>query len=349
MSQWATDHLVFRSGAVHAADGVSQGLFGEPAPFNQGKKEQPAVLPGSEQADAQTNHDPGSYPKVIEGSDDWMFLGLDVGSKCRSALPLPKTIEQLRKLRTAVDSSGRKLIYVIAPDKSTMKPEHLPSSFLEDQCWRQQTSTFWQRIPGEAHAIDLRPAIREAEKSSPVYFPQDAHWADEGGLLLTRHIAEEIKSGVSKSWVIRDGESWVAKSDIPPLMGRSGQQRGIHYQLAPDGGADRVQYPAGNYASTWLQLSSAAPTGTITDKVAWLGDSFTPYSTRYLAAAFQDIAVTHYQRTSSDPAAIVDVLKDRKVVVIEVAERGLASGASAFLKQEFIDRLGQELQKHPVR
>lgn len=350
MSRWATDHLVFRGGSVRAADAISRGVFGEPAPFDQGETRQPNLLPGTDQQQDRTYNDPGTYPKVVDGTEGWIYLGLDIGSKCRSALAIGDTIDRMRKLRTAVEASGRKLVYVVAPDKSTAKPEFLPTNFLEDECWRQQTNLFWQRVPKETGAIDLRPSIREVEKTFSVYFKEDAHWADEGGLLLTRELAEKIQSGVTRDWVTRPGTSWTGKSDIPPLIGRESDKSGIHYQLAPDGGADQAsREPTSDYDKTVVRLRSQATSGVVTGKVGWLGDSFTPYSERYLGAAFQDISITHYQRITADADAVIGMLADQEVVVVEVAERGLASGASPFLTPEFIDRLGSELARKPVR
>ncbi|MFD2398456.1 hypothetical protein ACFSVJ_19220 [Prauserella oleivorans] len=62
---WATDQLVFRAGAIDAADAISRSLFGEPAPFGQGSRDTgpipgtPQEMPGSER-DSRTSDSPAA-------------------------------------------------------------------------------------------------------------------------------------------------------------------------------------------------------------------------------------------------------------------------------------------------
>src|SRR5699024_5099795 len=61
---WATDHLVFRAGAIDAARTISSGLFGERAPLGQGTGRNAGPLPGS----APGPHpEPGQDPSRLPG------------------------------------------------------------------------------------------------------------------------------------------------------------------------------------------------------------------------------------------------------------------------------------------
>jgi alginate O-acetyltransferase complex protein AlgJ len=362
MSQWATDHLVFRSGAVHAADGVSQGLFGEPAPFNQGGSDLSGPLGGNrptgpKEFDLEENQGtpkqvpPGAYRKVIEGEDGWLYYGQDFDYKCQPAKSLDQSIAQVRKLREVVEASGRKFVFVVAPDKSTMVPENLPASFPQKDCWEQASKTFWTRVPAETGAIDLRPSLEETKKSVQhvVYHKLDTHWTDEGALALTRLVAENTKPGITGTWRTRIGDEWADNADLPPLLARTGKKKGEYYSLLPNGRNDRTQEMNYEYNTRVVHFGSGAVTGTISDKTMLLGDSFGITCGRYLAAAFNDLSMTHYQTLGKKRDEVISALADQKTIVLEVVERVLSDGTPPILDPAIIDRLGQELQKHPVR
>ncbi|HET9143495.1 MAG TPA: hypothetical protein VFO68_29310, partial [Actinophytocola sp.] len=98
LDPWASDHLVFRDAAVHAADGISRGLFGEPPPFDQ---HSPRTGPIGVNPRPETPVDI-AVPPVIEGKEGWMYLGDDVVTRCRPANSLDFVIGQLRRLRDGV-------------------------------------------------------------------------------------------------------------------------------------------------------------------------------------------------------------------------------------------------------
>src|ERR1700754_2012621 len=64
------------------------------------------------------------FPRVIEGSKGWLYLGYDMLGACLPEQPLDDVIGSLKRLRDAVESSGRKFVLIVAPDKSTMVPEN---------------------------------------------------------------------------------------------------------------------------------------------------------------------------------------------------------------------------------
>jgi hypothetical protein len=143
-----------------------------------------------------------AFPSVIEGRDGWLYLGADVSSACVPARTLTGTLMSLRRLRTAVEASGRQFVLVVAPDKTTMVPEHLPADYLGRDCSSRAKDEFWRRVVAEAGAIDLRPALTEIaqRKGSPVYYPADTHWSQEGGLAMTYALADRVEPGITRTW-----------------------------------------------------------------------------------------------------------------------------------------------------
>ncbi|HEY0804133.1 MAG TPA: hypothetical protein VGD84_03675, partial [Pseudonocardiaceae bacterium] len=181
MSNWATDHLPLRNLDVRAENGISTGLFGEPPAFSgtdrqagapvgpiQAPSPRPRPSTGGGAADSQ----------VIVGTNGWLYYAQDMTSKCGPSQPLSTTIGELVALRTAIESSGRSLVLVIAPDKSTVLPRYLPDSYPGKDCATQAANPFWSAVTSNAGAIDLRAGLRTLDTSNqqPVYYPADTHW-----------------------------------------------------------------------------------------------------------------------------------------------------------------------------
>jgi alginate O-acetyltransferase complex protein AlgJ len=340
LSQWATDHLIFREDAVHAADSVSRGVFGEPPPLQHENQQQGPIQSPPTQATPNI-----TYPAVLEGKDGWMYLGEDVASHCSPVKPLATTFAQLRRLRDGVEASGRKFVVVVAPDKATMVPAHLPDAYAGKDCHNAMTTEFWRAVDGENYILDLRGQLNSwgAQLGAPVYGPQDAHWSDEGGVLMARAVAERLRAGISANWKIAPSAPWEVPADLPPLIGRTGDTTGVHYSLEPDGVHDQTHSETSDF-TTPLHLDTASGPGTYGLKVGLIGDSFTIRTLPYLAAAFSDMTVLHLSTADQDEgAAIGDLLTPSNVVVLEVAERSLVSGAVSALDSPALDNILKKL------
>lgn len=356
LQPWATDHLPLRAEAIQAADGVSRGVFGEPPPFSQQEGASSAgdsgEVVGPVAPSQRPNRDGSSagYTTVIEGSDGWLYLGYDIRAKCRPSRSLDEVIDQLRRLRQSVEASGRWFSLVVAPDKTTIVPEHLPGSYAGRECAAAATAEFWRRVAAEVGIVDLREPLREAgdDLGRPVYFPLDTHWTFEGGLTMTRSLADSIQRDVSRTWRVTPGAPWRDDADLPRLIGGHGENQSRHYALAPDGRLDRSTRTASDFRSP-LHLTSLPTTGTISRRVAMLADSYAQFATPFLGAAFNDITILHVEVAQSAPAAVADLLVNSEVVVVEVVERHLATGASPITDPLVVDHLTQTLAQHPRR
>ncbi|HCT76989.1 MAG TPA: hypothetical protein DGT23_10440 [Micromonosporaceae bacterium] len=347
LSPWATDHLVFRDGAISAADAVSRGVFGEPPPF--GERKQTAGPIQTERPRVETNL---YVPTIIEGKAGWMYLGDEVLSHCKPNAPLEGSFAQLRRLREGVEASGRRFAFVVAPDKATVVPDYLPGGYPGNDCHRRAIDDLWRMVGDEPSAIDLRDELRAwgNRLGRPVYPPLDAHWTDEGGVLMARRVAEKLYPGVTGTWSVVPAGPWEAPADLPPLIGRTGTVAGQRYAIKPDGVHDQTRDGPTDFNTQPLRLNSTSGKGTFAEKVGMYSDSFTIRALRYLAASFSDISVLHYGQVQKDGGkAAGEYLASNSVVVIEVAERILAAGNCAILDPRVVDGILEVLSRHPVR
>ncbi|HEY8372569.1 MAG TPA: hypothetical protein VIL00_07485 [Pseudonocardiaceae bacterium] len=355
LSQWATDHLVFRDEAVRAADTISRGVFGEPAPFGQKRSDTGPVAPpppADPQIDQGDNGetDSSAFRSVIEGKDGWLYFGDDIRNKCDPIRDLEKTLERLERFRAAVEQSGRKFVLVIPPDKTTMVREYLPSRFAGRDCAERATEDFWRLVGELPKAIDLREDLkRHADRlRRPIYYKLDSHWTDDGALVMVRRVAEKLQPGVSDGWKISDAGTHSFRADLPTLQGRQVDDTGPLYDVSPDGSRKTTRNVPVEFGQ--LQHMTIEPVdGMITDRTLLLGDSFTITASRYMSAVFSDLTVLSYAAGYSDPDAVANALLDREVVVLEVVERVLARGDLPILSEPFLDRVEALLAANPVR
>ncbi|MCA1671152.1 MAG: hypothetical protein LC799_02730, partial [Actinobacteria bacterium] len=333
---------------VRTAEVMSRGIFGEPAPLPPAGPEGP-VPPGS-QSTAAERISVSAFPSVIEGRDGWLYLGTDVSGACAPSRSLTETVGSLRRLRDVVEASGRQFVLIVAPDKTTMVPEHLPGDYLGRDCSSRARAEFWPRVRTEAGAIDMRPALEQIERrrGAPAYYPADTHWSPEGGLAMTYVLAEQIKPGVTRAWQVAPAGSRPWPDDISPLLGRSGERTIPTYSLAPDGRSDRTSSVASDFR-TPLRLTSQPAPGTVGRPVRMIADSYTQFASRYLAAGFTDLTVVHPETVAAAARSAGDLLAQGEVVVLEVAERHLLGGTSPILLQPVINELGRQLMRHPIR
>ncbi|WNV91479.1 alginate O-acetyltransferase AlgX-related protein [Umezawaea sp. Da 62-37] len=347
LDRWATDHLPLRDKAVAAEDAISRGVFGEPPQFKKEQKSEVGPVIAPEQ-DSPAPTPPSEYQDVVEGSDGWLYFGFDVKGACEPELPLDDVFQRVNQLRQAVESSGRKFVFLVAPNKTTMVPEHLPPGYFGADCAAKARDEFWKRVVPETGAVDLRPGLQSAADriKGPVYSKLDTHWTFDGGLVYSRAIAEQVEPGVSVTWRSTQGKVVQVPGDLASLLGQRKNVVLQSYRLAPDGVDVRSREVEGSFAEP-RHVTQDPSKGVVDAKVGLLGDSFTFYVHQYVVAGFSDITLQNSDFVPPDPHRTGAMLADQDVVVVEAAERSLVGGVNPLLEPEVIAAIGEELAKKP--
>ncbi|EHR59039.1 hypothetical protein SaccyDRAFT_0098 [Saccharomonospora cyanea NA-134] len=350
LSPWATDHLPLREAGVEVADAVGTGLFGDP-PGTQSGARSGTVGVQPDQPESKQVVPRKLYPRVISGKDDWLFLGEDVASKCFPVMDVGRTVAAFNKLRAAVESSGRKFVLVIAPNKTTMLPQYLPDDYVGKDCAAARSREFWERVPTEAGAIDLREPLRQTatQLGTDVYPTVDSHWNFAGGLTMTYAVAEQISPGITRTWQVEASKLRTWPADLPRLLGRSEEWELREYTLAPDGADDRTRYIASDFKTPLRTQQFGDPaTGVYNGNVGVVADSFTQFASPFLAATNRDLLIAHSDTVAQgSPEDIAKLLGDRDVVVFEFVERIVAHGGSSLLRDDVIDAIARALADNP--
>ncbi len=359
LSQWATDHLVFRQDAITAADGISQGLFGEPAPLDRGAQQQGPVggaatptptVPGGKQQQVQPDEQqplPG-FTKVVQGKDDWLFFGLDFQAKCKPDKTIDDTLARIRKLKQVVEASGRGFLLLVPPDKTTVEAGQLPETYGGKDCAGPVAAEFWSKFSREPGIVDVRPILAETKKrlGKPVYQKLDTHWGDEGAIAAVRELAERLQPGVTAPWSVSLGESFTSSADLANMIGKPQQNSGFHYEVKPDGTTNMAKGLGVTFSQPYPISNKQLP-GMLPGQVVVFGDSFLVSLSRYMHAAMSSFTVQHYGFAVTDPAAAGRTAANNDFVIFEAVERNLTSGTAGFLSYEFIEAFGKELAGKP--
>jgi len=170
LEAWFNDHFGFRKKLVRLHNRWKAKLFGESA-----------------------------SRAVLIGRDGWLYFGggrmIDnhLGVRLLSADDLQAWQTLLETRRDWLAKRGVSYVFVVAPNKETVYPEHLPE-------WMSRTGTQTKldqfvahmRAQSSVEVLDLRPALIEAKATALTYFPTDSHWNAFGAFVSVQALVQAI-------------------------------------------------------------------------------------------------------------------------------------------------------------
>lgn len=141
------------------------------------------------------------HPQMLIGRDGWLFVNPSHYMNYYRGVSLMDQKEQanyrdcINRRNEVVCRKGGIYRIVIAPNKETIYPEYLPKKFhrLINKSRTDQLLTFVNNSASKK-LLDLRPALKSAKLSYPVYFKTDTHWNSAGALYAYVEIMSSLKS-----------------------------------------------------------------------------------------------------------------------------------------------------------
>jgi alginate O-acetyltransferase complex protein AlgJ len=129
-------------------------------------------------------------PQVITGKHGFLFLAEAFDAACAPPLPAAETAEHLAFLASIIRASGRPVLTMVAPDKSSVHPELIPADFVKRGCAERSSNALWTTLDQAAIPgfIDLRQLLRaeSARTGDSLYLRTDSHWDEEGARVAVR-------------------------------------------------------------------------------------------------------------------------------------------------------------------
>jgi hypothetical protein len=137
-------------------------------------------------------------PDVVLGRAGWLYYA-GAGSFADFQGRRPFAAEELERWRRALErrrdrlaEKGIAYLFVVAPNKQTIYPEHLPDALNRPGRTRLDQLADHLRAHSDVPFLDLRPALRRAKQREPVYRPGDSHWSDLGAHVAYERILEAL-------------------------------------------------------------------------------------------------------------------------------------------------------------
>jgi hypothetical protein len=371
---WAVDHLPLRSQAVRANTNLSEAVFGEPPlSGNHATSGIGSVAAGNPTPDsASAGPSISAAPRVIQGKNDWLFLDDDFSLVCNAKLDLPAVFDGLNRLRTAIESSGRKLVISVIPDKSTAVSWNLPDSFAFKKCGEERRREFWKKnAASKVPFFDLRRPLEVAAHAAQysMYLKLNTHWNVTGAAVWTKSVLAALDRSLIEGMTIPGVDQGAPSSESPFVAGRvidvksdladmlgtprkepmhniAVQRKGV--TLSSDGVPLPGNFPPPIHTESagrpiTIQASTTAaplyPGHTLI-----LGDSFYDNFGGLLFAPFMSTLTPVY--VLGDPAKITQNIIDADTVVLEVVERSLSSGGLPLIQPQVLAELEKSLAAH---
>lgn len=104
--------------------------------------------------------------------------------------------EKLEKRTIALKQKGIKFVVVVAPDKQTIYPEHLPDNAQRKRRYPTRLDQIieYLKTNSSVQILDVRNALLEEKKTAtlPLYKKTDSHWNYLGGFIAYQEIMKSI-------------------------------------------------------------------------------------------------------------------------------------------------------------
>ncbi len=182
---------------------------------------------------------------VLTGQEGWLYYTGDrmieeyIGATLFTDAQLREWQRVLEVRRDALARRGIQYLFVIAPNKQTIYPEHLPN-------WLQRSGATTKLDQFVAHMgthstvpiLNLRDSLLRAKSWQRVYPRTDTHWNDCGAFIATQQIIEKLAekfpdlkphSPDAYKLTVRSGPG----CDLAVMLGQENTIPDDHYLLEP--------------------------------------------------------------------------------------------------------------------
>jgi hypothetical protein len=247
---------------------------------------------------------------------------------CEQTETMRDLARQLRDLEEVVEASGRRFVFIVAPNKSTIYPEYVGLS-RSPRCGKSPYDLLLEAFDEYPvrRFIRLDQLLRDAKVQNQIYFKTDTHWNDIGAWLVARAILQEFPPAPWRTSV----DEVTMKSDPHPgdlarMMGLGVSELAPHAQMAALRTVELEEPPLPPLNISHVRvIPEATAGGTLFPPAVFYRDSFMVYLLKYLKGAFEQIDAywveggpIHLPTPGSEQA-----LGTSRIVLVEVVERNL--------------------------
>ena len=177
----------------------------------------------------QTIFQTSATSNVVVGKGGWLYYAGTLDDYHRSNTmsdhAIRNAVTNVSIMQEVVESRGKRFVFAVAPNKSTLFPEQMPYYELPGDGSSNYDRLLPQLQASGIHVVDLREPLLAGGPS--LYYERDSHWNEEGALVAYRSITNALGGGRD---TFEDGsvETTEHAGDVDgmlhPLFARSEQQ-----------------------------------------------------------------------------------------------------------------------------
>ncbi|MFP5221020.1 MAG: alginate O-acetyltransferase AlgX-related protein [Acidobacteriota bacterium] len=140
---------------------------------------------------------------VLAGDGDWLYLAqenpqLNVITDYRAVNPLTQAqlqtwVAVFTARRDWLAAHGIRYMVVVAPNKASIYPEHIPKRFNQASNTNKMDQLVGVLGGTGVDIVDLRPVLREAKAQGPAYYRTDSHWTPFGAFFAYHEITNRLQ------------------------------------------------------------------------------------------------------------------------------------------------------------
>ncbi len=300
------------------------------------------------------NEDPAfggsASPRVIRGDEGFLFLADAIENACAPAAPPESSAANFADLARLISASGRDLVTMVAPDKSTIHDELLPQHFAHRECFEMYTAKLWAELD-EARIdgfINLRSALRDESQTSrePLYLRKDSHWDSAGSLVALRATIDHFAPGLWDEAEVQYQGLDRYTGDLTGLQGRPQEDDAPTFAvIRPDVTSVSVEVIDELEGGVNRRFINTAPPGRlIPGRTVMFLDSFGLVALAQIVPFFEDLTIVRL--ADYEPTKFLDLIQVADRVWILSAERFLANRLELEIgSKAFRDVLHTQLQR----
>ena len=344
---WATDHLPLRNVAISANTKVERNVFGETPNYGANGTATTTTTTGvagisvPQPSAAPASTEPTDFPVVISGLDGWLFYGTDLRAACNPVLSAPVIAQRFQQLSEIMQRAGKQFVMMIAPDKSDIYPQYLPTADQGVTCASKAEAALWAAL-----AAIPRPAIRTCAAQSRrrkakdpgtlLYRKLDTHWNGLGALIYAHVLTDSFDPTLWPTATVTPLGNSNSHTDLEALLGQRTLEQAPLFSVTRPGVTTTV-----NTTSQLADTTTDAPL--ITPKTLFISDSFTDSSRFAINPFFAQAGFINSSAAGTAYDELVQSIKSSKIVVLEIVERTVIDGKAPLLDSTVLANLAASL------
>lgn len=289
-----------------------------------------------------------SSARVIRGLDGFLFLADAIDNACSPHLTPSQTANNLEALARVIDRSGRDVLTMIAPDKSSVLPELLPSDLAKRGCFDDYTAALWadMEAAGIPGYLDLRAELVATSSSTrePLYLRKDSHWDSAGAIVGVKAAIERLKPGLWDDSEVKYNGLGEYTGDLTGLLGNPQVDQAPLYSVSRQDvvpvSTEVIDDIEGGFNRRFV---NSAPSGRLVPgKTLLFLDSFGLVALPNIVPFFEDLTVVRF--VDFEPSRFAALINEAESVWMLCVERSLGYRMMAEIgSPEFVTSLNASL------